>query len=87
MCPAVYKSKMEKTIYTKEYALLIGWLKKKRKEQKLSMRDVAEKAGVIHSWIGKIEQAERRLDIIEYATYCRILGIDPHEGLNLINKS
>ena len=51
------------------------------------MREVAEKAGVIHSWIGKVEQAERRLDIIEYATYCHILDIVPHEGLRLITKS
>ena len=51
------------------------------------MRAVAEKAGVIHSWIGKVEQAERRLDIIEYITYCHILEVDPHEGIQLIEGS
>ena len=48
------------------------------------MRDVAEKLDVHHSWIGKIEQSERRLDIVEYLRICKALEIDPHEGLNLV---
>jgi transcriptional regulator with XRE-family HTH domain len=51
------------------------------------MRELGEKLGVIHSWIGKIEQGERRLDIVEYLRICDALGIDPHEGLNIAMKT
>lgn len=46
------------------------------------MRDLAKKLDVPHSWIGKIEQAERRLDVMEYIRLCKALKIDPAEGLS-----
>ncbi len=51
------------------------------------MRELGEKLGVIHSWVGKIEQGERRLDIIEYLRLCNALQIDPNEGLELVQQS
>ncbi len=48
------------------------------------MRTLGERLGVIHSWIGKIEQGERRLDVIEYIRVCDALGADPHEGIRLV---
>jgi len=45
------------------------------------MRDLAGKLGRPHSFIGKVEQGERRLDVIEYINYCEILDIDPIEGI------
>ena len=41
---------------------------------------------VIHSWVGKVELGERRLDIVEYIHYCNALDIDPTEGINLIQS-
>lgn len=75
---------MEKTIYSEDYARLLQWLRDQRKEKGVTMRELGERLGVIHSWIGKVELGERRLDLIEYAQYCRALGLDPHEGLDLI---
>lgn len=51
------------------------------------MRELGEKLGVIHSWVGKIEQGERRLDIVEYLKICKALEVDPHDGLNLLQKA
>ena len=50
------------------------------------MRELGEKLGVIHSWVGKIEQGERRLDLIEYIRICDALDIDPHEGLDIVRN-
>ena len=50
---------------------LIGkHLKTLRKQEKLSMVKVAEKIGTVHSFVGKIEGYERRLDIAEFIHYC-----------------
>ena len=77
---------MEKTIHSRDYDRLRQWLREQRAEKGLTMREVAGKIGVIHSWIGKVEQGERRLDVVEYVRYCKALDIDPHEGLNLLIK-
>ena len=37
-----------------------------------------------HSFIYKVEQGERRLDVIEYIWYCTALGVDPHVGIDFV---
>ena len=78
---------MLKTIHTPEYSELLEWLRVHRKTKGLTMRDLAKRLDVHHSWIGKIEQGERRLDVVEYLRICKALKIDPHEGLALVKKS
>lgn len=76
---------MTKSIHTDEMALLLDWLKHQRKEQKLTMLNLAIRMELkSHSYIQKIEQGERRLDVVEYVWYCLALGIDPHKGIDLI---
>ena len=78
---------MQKTIYSPEYSNLLKWLRGQRKQKKITMRELGEKLGVIHSWVGKIEQGERRLDLVEYIRLCRALKIDPHKGLDIVKKT
>lgn len=52
----------------------------------MSMRDLAQKLGVTHSYIGKVEQQERRLDVVEFVEYCRALELDPKDGIKIISK-
>jgi len=75
---------MEKTIYSCEYSLLRKWLIKQRHLKKLTQRDVGKLLDTPHSWVGKVEQGERRLDIVEYARICKALQINPYDGLALI---
>jgi transcriptional regulator with XRE-family HTH domain len=65
---------------------LIKWLKKKRLESGLSLRDLGELLEVHHSIVGKVEICERRLDLVEYLDYCKALGINPMEGLKIMMK-
>lgn len=37
-----------------------------------------------HSFVGKTEVGQRRLDVVEFVWYCRCLGFDPVEGLKEI---
>ena len=73
-----------KTIHTSEYKKLLAWLRECRKEKGLTMRVVAQAMKIPHSWIGKVEIGERRLDIAEFIKICRVLGADPHKGVSLM---
>ena len=77
---------MVKSLHSDEYRRLTDWLKSNREAQNLSMRDLAKKMDVPHSFIGKIEQRERKLDVIEFLHYCTELGISPIDGLRVIDK-
>jgi ribosome-binding protein aMBF1 (putative translation factor) len=57
---------------------------KARKDLHLSQRDLAEKLNVTYSVIGKIETGDRRLDVIEFYEYTKVLGLVPSETLFLL---
>ena len=78
---------MTDSIYTNEMQTLIQWLKSERKKQNLSMRALAERMGKPHSYIQKVEQGERRLDVVEYVWYCNTLEVNPQTGLDLIQQA
>ena len=50
------------------------------------MRSLAEVLGTPHSFVGKIENQERRLDVVEFIRYCQALEIDPIEGVTILKK-
>jgi transcriptional regulator with XRE-family HTH domain len=72
---------MSKTLHAPEYRQLIEWLKTARAERGFTMREFAAELGVPHSYIGKVEQCERKLDVLEFVQYCEALGVDPNEGI------
>lgn len=57
------------SIHSPEHLWLRQYFVARRQELKLSQRALAEKMGVIASFIGKIETGDRRLDIIEFTRY------------------
>ena len=73
-----------KSIHTPECRVLLGWLRTERRQAGLTMRAVARRLGVPHSWIGKVETGERRLDVPEYVRLCRAIGADPQAGVRLV---
>ncbi len=56
---------MEKSTHTREYALVRAKLKASRDGAQLSQRALAERLGVPHSWIAKVEAGKRRVDFVE----------------------
>ena len=76
-----------KTVHTSEYKKLLTWLRERRKDKGLTMRALAQTLMIPHSWIGKVEIGERRLDIVEFVKVCRVMGADPHAGLSLLESN
>ncbi len=66
---------MEKTIYSKDYSVLLRELRKARKRSGLSQEELAERLGETQSFVSKCERGERRLDVIELRGFCKALGL------------
>jgi len=79
---------MDRSNYSHCHEQLRAWLKLKRTERgDLPLRTLANELGVHHSVIGKIENGGRKLDLIEYVEICQVIGVDPHDGLEVILKA
>ncbi|QPG07006.1 helix-turn-helix transcriptional regulator [Salinimonas marina] len=78
---------MKTSVYSSHYDKLRLWLKARREEQSLSLREVSERWGRHHSILGKIEQARRKIELVEFIELCEIIGADPHDGLSLLITS
>lgn len=78
---------MFKSLHSVEHRRLTGWLKEQRKAQGLTMRELAARLDTPHSFIGKVEQGERRLDVLEFIQYCKALRVSPIDGLRVSDPS
>ncbi len=67
-----------------KYELLRAELKKARLEAKLLQADLAKKLKKPQSYVSKVESGERNIDVIEYTTYCKAIGINPLTQLKKI---
>lgn len=68
---------MTKSTYTDNYAKLINQLVDCRKKQKMTQAELSACIGKPQSFIAKIENKERRLDVIEFLELCKHMKIDP----------
>lgn len=53
------------------------WVREQRMAKGYTMRDMAAKSGRPHSYFGKIEQAQRGLDLLEFIDMCNWLDVSP----------
>ncbi|WP_294035270.1 helix-turn-helix transcriptional regulator [uncultured Moraxella sp.] len=75
-----------KTIYQDEYRQLIDVLITARKQQNLTQDEVAKQLHKPQSYIAKIENFERKLDVLEFVALCRVLGLTPSQVLMMIEQ-
>lgn len=72
-----------KSIYSREYEAVISALVDARKAAEVTQVQLAEKLGKPQSYVSKIENRERRLDIVEFFHICRAIGADGVEVLRV----
>lgn len=68
---------MPKSVFTAAYAALIKRLVHTRRQSGLTQLQLAERLGKPQSFISKIEQGQRRVDVIEFCAIIEALGGDP----------
>lgn len=65
---------MEKSIFSRDYALLINLLREQRAQAGITQSQLAARLQQTQSFISKCERMERRLDVIELRAWCEALG-------------
>ena len=71
------KTTLRKTLRTRGHRALIDILVESREQAGLTQRDLAARLKRPHSFIGRIEAGERRVDVIEFIEIARVMGLDP----------
>jgi len=66
---------MEKTIYSREYAVVLKLLRAARDKAGITQVELAKRLGLTQSFVSKIERGDRRLDIVQLRSVCSTLGI------------
>ena len=77
---------MEKSIYTREYEVALCLLRDARTRAGITQVELARKLGQTQSFVSKIERGDRRLDIVQLRTLCRIYGLTLAEFVERLEK-
>ncbi|OOS22915.1 helix-turn-helix transcriptional regulator [Moraxella pluranimalium] len=78
---------MTKSIYSPEMIAVRTWLRSERLRLGLTMRELAHRLDRPHSFVQRIEEGDRRLDVVEFVWYCQALGLNPQDGIDLIHQA
>ena len=70
---------LRKTLRTRGHHTLIRVLVAARQSAGLSQRDLAARLKRPHSFVGRMEAGERRIDVIEFIEIARVMDIDPRQ--------
>lgn len=65
------------SVYSDDYQQVISALKKARKDRGITQAALAEALGRPQSFIAKVENGERRLDVVEFVHLARLVGVEP----------
>jgi len=66
---------LQKSTFTREYALLCKLLRECREAAGITQVQMAERLGETQSYVSKVERGERRLDLVQLSYFCKSIGI------------
>lgn len=66
---------MKKSIHSTSYLVFLKVLRDTREGAGLTQAQFARKIGETQTFVSKCERGERRIDLIELRTFCRVLGV------------
>lgn len=77
---------MDKTIYSREYAVVLRLLRAARERSGITQVQLAKKLKLTQSFVSKIERGDRRLDIVQLRTICQTMGLSLSEFVEQLEK-
>ena len=77
---------MTRSAFTRKYARFRRLLADARRAKGVTQVELAKKLGRPQSFISKVEQGERRLDVIEFLEVARALKVDPLRIIADVNR-
>ena len=78
--------RMQKSLQAQRYRPIPASLREMREQAGLTQRQLAAKLRMSHVMVHNSETAERRVDVMEFADWCRACGVDPAEKLKELLK-
>lgn len=75
---------MPKSTHTGKYRKLVSALRDARRANKVTQTDLSKKLRKPQSFVAKYEQAERRLDVVEFFAIVEALEVDGVELLRSV---
>lgn len=76
-----------KSTYSETYRSLIDRLVSARKAKGITQTNLAQKLGRPQSFVSKIENGERRLDVVEFIEIAHLIGEDPRDIIDALGNS
>jgi transcriptional regulator with XRE-family HTH domain len=70
------EASMEKSIFTREYAVLLQTLRQLRRGERVTQVELARRLGQSQSFVSKCERGETRLDLVQLRRICLKLNSD-----------
>lgn len=83
----LYLGDMRKSVFTREYRVLLNLLIAARKSADLTQAQLGKRLRKSQSWVSKYERAERRIDVIELRQMCRVLGVTLPEFIERLEEA
>ena len=66
---------MEKSVFTREYEILVELLREVRESARVTQVELAERIEENQVFVSRIERGESRLDVVQLRTICIALGL------------
>lgn len=76
-----------KSTYSETYRSLIDRLVGARKAKGITQASLAQQLGRPQSFVSKIENGERRLDVVEFIEIAHLIGEDPCDIIDALGNS
>lgn len=68
---------MPKSVFSDAHKIVVETLVSARKEAGLRQVELAQRIGKDQTYISRIEQGQRRVDVLEFYALARAMGCDP----------
>ena len=81
------KRPSKKSLFSPRYDAFLRLLKEARNSAGLSQADAAKKLGRPQSFLSKIENGERRVDVVELIEFCEVYGISAADLVVRLQRS